>query len=214
MSIKTLRKRIALVAVASLGFGLVGAVPASAVVGTVGADATVTVGAIVPEPVAAFKIPFTVTTVTAAAMTNDHTVGITVTASSVPTNGALTCSKTSGGTYDAAGCTVANDGYAVKANGTTAADSILVKGTGATAKNHTGWIWVKVSQPGTYTFTVSAVATSDGTAAETDVSAATSFTLAAVNSVPTYTNTTTNTCRFKQFTAPRSKHISAQAAHH
>ena len=149
MSTKTLRKRIALVAVASLGFGLVSIVPANAAVATAGADATVTVGAIVAEPTAAFKIPFTVTTVTAAAMTNDETLGITITSSTVPSGGSLVCSKTSGGTYNAGGCTVANTGYAVKANGTTAADSILVKGTGGTAKNHVGWIWFKVYQPGT-----------------------------------------------------------------
>ena len=60
MSTKTLRKRIALVAVASLGFGLMSTVPANAGRALLGSAAAVTVQAVVAEPVAAFKIPLQV----------------------------------------------------------------------------------------------------------------------------------------------------------
>jgi hypothetical protein len=54
-----------------------------------------------------------------------------------------------------------------------------------------GSIRVKVNKPGVYVFTVSANAYSSGTTAVAPISASTTFTLGAINSVPTYTNTTT-----------------------
>jgi trimeric autotransporter adhesin len=185
MSTKTLRKRIALVAVASLGFGLMSTVPAFAGIADITGGA-VTVQTAVAQPVDAFKIPFTLSTT--AAVTVNETAGVTVTTISKPAGSSLVCSATSGGTYDAAGCSTANTVYAFVATAN-AADVKLARTTDT--KIVTGWIWAKVDKPGTYTFTVGVTGTDAVPAALTATSANATFTLSAVNSVPTYTNTTT-----------------------
>jgi hypothetical protein len=190
MSTKTLRKRIALVAVASLGFGLMSTVPANAGRALLGSAATVTVQAVVAEPVAAFKIPFTLNVGVATALAATDTVKVTVAVVSSPSGATFTCQKALAGTYSAEACATGDDEFAVIAHDGTAADTKL-KLTAAGAKTQTGWMYAKVSKPGDYVVTVAVTAYSSGTTAVTATSDNTTFTLAAVNSVPTYTNTTT-----------------------
>jgi len=190
MSTKTVRKRIALVAVASLGFGLMSTVPASAATAVIGTASAVTVQAVVPEPVAAFKIPFTLDVGVATALSATNTVKVTVAVVSSPSGATFTCQKELEGTYSAEACATGDDEFAVIAHNGTAADTKL-KLTAAGAKTQTGWMYAKVSKPGDYVITVAVSAYSAGTTAVTVTSANTTFTLAAVNSVPTYTNTTT-----------------------
>jgi len=190
MSIKTLRKRIALVAVASLGFGLMSTVPANAARALLGNASVVTVQAIVAEPVAAFKIPFTLDVGAATALSATDTVKVTVAVVSRPSGATFTCQKDLAGTYSAEACATGDDEFAVIAHNGTAADTKL-KLTASGAKTQTGWMYAKVSKPGDYVVTVAVTAYSSGTTAVTATSANTTFTLAAVNSVPTYTNTTT-----------------------
>ena len=187
MSTQTLRKRIALVAVASLGFGLMSTVPASAGIGNI-TGGTVTVQTVTAQPTSEFKIPFTLTTTAEVAAA--ATAGVTITAVSVPTGGIITCSAAVAGTYSTGNCSTANTVYEFLANAA-AADAKLHRSSGDT-KIVTGYIYAKVNKPGTYTVTVGVVADSatPGTAL-TATSANASFTLGAVNSVPTYTNTTT-----------------------
>jgi hypothetical protein len=197
MSTKTLRKRIALVAVASLGFGLMSAVPASAVVNAAptsvvaGAAATAPTSIIIAEqPVGIqFQIPFYVSGGTPTAT---QTYGLVVTTTVAPTGGEVWCNKTSGSVTAAAGCTLGTTGYAITANGTAAADGTLVLGTGTTADTlketmAAGSIWVKANVPGTYSVTIGVIG-----AAATTTSTAVSFIINPTNVATTFTTATTS----------------------
>ena len=186
MSTKTTIKRIALVAVSTLGMGLLSVVPASAGIGNITGGAVV-VNSIIAEPVSSFKIPFTLTTT--AAITVGDTAGVTVSTVSAPSGATITCSQTAAGAHSTANCTTANTVYATVAN-TNAADSKLERTAGDT-KIVTGWIWAKVNKPGTYVITVSVVAEDGAAGALTKTSANKTFALTSVPTVPTYTNTTT-----------------------
>jgi len=188
MSINKTIKRIALVAVSALGFGLLSAVPARAVVGDItGGVVTVTTASIVPEPVDAFKLPFSITTT--AQIANATTVGLVVTVTAAPTGATLTCSKTSGGAFAANNCTQANTEYEVLAAGAAADGKLRKSGAGAEElKTASGYIYAKVDKPGTYTITIGVVGLDGAGAALTRTSAAASFTLTSVDSGVTFTN--------------------------
>jgi hypothetical protein len=165
-------------------------VPANAATAVIGSASVVTVQTVVAEPVAAFKIPFTLDVGAATALSATNTVKVSVAVISKPSGATVTCQKDLEGTYSAEACTTGDDEFAVIAANGTAADTKL-KLTAAGAKTQTGWMYAKVSKPGDYVITVAVSAYSAGTTAVTATSANTTFTLAAVNSVPTYTNTTT-----------------------
>ena len=152
MSTKTLRKRIALVAVAALGFGLMSAAPSSAAntgIGTLSgialaSSATPTAGATV-------TVTATYTTAARAASGNADTIAIVGILSAVPSGGATAVTAASGTvvTCTTAVCTLGN---ALNTHTVTqAATSVLVDGNTGTA---TFAFTPPSAVPGSYTMTV------------------------------------------------------------
>jgi len=123
MSTKTSIKRIALIAVSALGFGLLSVVPSSAAASNVGATGTLTQGTAYPaRALAKFYQPLTFTIASGDTLETNDTVFMSATLLAKPTGSALTSasatfeSTSSSGAWTADAGGVTNDGtYTVNA---------------------------------------------------------------------------------------------------
>jgi trimeric autotransporter adhesin len=169
MSTKTLRKRIALVTVSAMGFGLVSTVPAFAGIGAVDLDNTaVNIVAGVQS-----RVPVKITTIAATAANNDTlTITPTVDSTLVSISGTSDVSRETGGMDIDAG-DIADKRWtapAASANGviTLAENGDATEATPARVAGKTiGSILVTAFAPGSYTLTLTKGGTGTTAGAET-----------------------------------------------
>jgi hypothetical protein len=163
MSTKTLRKRIALVAVSALGFGLISTVPSSAATNfrasfTAPSTLDVTAAAVAAgtTSVAVGTLQIDLTTLDSALANGDDTATVTMSSSGASSNNfrdALSFSKTvSGATSSgidlddaATGYNTLNNGTVTVTNSTSASETVVLDPTGSNFANASGRAYLNVS---------------------------------------------------------------------
>ena len=163
MSTKTLRKRIALVAVSALGFGLMSAVPSSAATNfrasfTAPSTLDVTAAAVAAgtTSVAVGTLQIDLTTLDSALANGDDTATVTMSSSGASSNNfrdALSFSKTVSGATSSAidlddaatGYNTLNNGTVTVTNSTSTSETVVLDPTGSNFANASGRAYLNVS---------------------------------------------------------------------
>jgi trimeric autotransporter adhesin len=163
MSTKTLRKRIALVAVSALGFGLMSAVPSSAATNfrasfTAPSTLDVTAAAVAAgtTSVAVGTLQIDLTTLDSALANGDDTATVTMSSSGASSNNfrdALSFSKTVSGSTSsgidlddaATGYNTLNNGTVTVTNSTSTSETVVLDPTGSNFANASGRAYLNVS---------------------------------------------------------------------